>query len=152
MSHIQAPTILLVEDNPGHARLIQKILRRSKLANDIVLLPDGQQAVDYLFGQGNKNESDSYSNFLMLLDLNLPILNGYQVLQQVRADARTKCMPVVVLTTADDPQEVKSCYELGCNLYITKPIDYHKFTQAIRELAHSHSIVTVPLTKYSKGT
>lgn len=135
MSYIQPPTVLLVEDNPGHARLIEKILRRSKLAHDIVLLSDGQQAVDYLFYQGNHNESDSYSNLLILLDLNLPILNGYQVLQRVRADARTKCIPVVVLTTADDQQEIKTCYELGCNLYITKPIDYNKFTQAIRELS-----------------
>lgn len=149
MSRKQAPTVLLVEDNPGHARLIEKILRRSKLANNIILLSDGQQAVDYLFNREEDYHAEPYSNLLMLLDLNLPFLNGYQVLARVKGDARTKCIPVVILTTADDPQEVKTCYELGCNLYITKPIDYYKFTKAIRELGNCPSIVTLPLTQYS---
>ena len=151
MSHMQAPTVLLVEDNPGHARLIEKILRRSKITSNIILLHDGQQAVDYLFSQEQEHHADSYSNLLMLLDLNLPFLNGYQVLERVRGDARTKCIPVVVLTTADDPQEIKTCYELGCNLYITKPIDYYKFTEAIRELGNTLSVVTLPLKQYSKS-
>ena len=146
MSHLQPPTILLVEDNLGHARLIEKNLRRAKITHNIILLRDGQQALDYLFSR----HRGPLSNLLMLLDLNLPILNGYQVLKRIKKDDRTKRIPVVVLTTTDDPHEVDTCYELGCNFYITKPVEYSKFSQAIRQLSHFLSVVTVPITGYSK--
>ena len=149
MSNLQTTTILLVEDNPGHARLIEKNLRRANISNKIILLSDGQQALDYLFCQGEHVDRRRFRNILMLLDLNLPVLNGYQVLQRMKKDSRTKRIPVVILTTTDDPQEVDSCYELGCNLYITKPVEYSQFCKTIRQLGHVLSVVTVPVTEYS---
>lgn len=144
MSNMQAVTILLVEDDPGHARLIEKNLRRSNITNEIKAIPDGQQAVDYLFKQGDYVDSPHTTPLLMLLDLNLPGLDGYQVLQQMKGDERTKRIPVVILTTTDDKREVARCYELGCNVYITKPVDYEHFSEAIRKIGLFLSVVTVP--------
>jgi CheY-like chemotaxis protein len=142
--HKQEVLILLVEDDPGHARLIEKNLRRSNITNDLLTLTDGQQAVDYLFSEGAYAGTKRASRLLMLLDLNLPVLDGYQVLQRMKADERTKRIPVVVLTTTDDPREVARCYELGCNVYVTKPVEYEQFSEAIRELGLFLAIVAVP--------
>lgn len=144
MSNIQAVTILLVEDDPGHARLIEKNLRRSNITNEIKAIHDGQQAVDYLFKQGEYVDSPHIRPLLVLLDLNLPGLDGYQVLEQMKGDERTKRIPVVILTTTDDKREVTRCYELGCNVYITKPVDYEQFSEAIRKIGLFLSVVTVP--------
>ena len=144
MPETQEVTILLVEDDPGHARLIEKNLRRSNVANNIVKAGDGQQAIDYLFGQGEHAGSKPPSPLLVLLDLNLPVLDGYQVLQRMKADERTKHIPVIVLTTTDDRREVSRCYDLGCNVYVTKPVEYAQFSEAIRKLGMLLSIVTVP--------
>jgi len=131
-------TILLVEDDPGHARLIEKNLRRANITNDIVKATDGQQAVDYLFSNGRA------LSLLVLLDLNLPVLDGYQVLERMKADERTKHIPVIMLTTTDDSREVSRCYELGCNVYITKPVDYEQFSEAIRKLGLFLLVVMIP--------
>ena len=144
MPKTQEVTILLVEDDPGHARLIEKNLRRSNITNNVVTASDGQQAADYLFGAGEHAESNLPSSLLVLLDLNLPILDGYQVLQRMKADERTKRIPVVILTTTDDRREVSRCYDLGCNVYVTKPVDYEQFSEAIRQLGLFLSVVTVP--------
>src|SRR5829696_6546998 len=111
MANIEVVTILLVEDDPGHARLVEKNLRRSSIMNDMVILDNGQKAVDYLFGQGEYERLKPNLPMLVLLDLNLPILDGYQVLQRIKADERTRQIPVVVLTTTDDQREVAKCYE-----------------------------------------
>jgi len=129
--------ILLVEDDAGHALLIEKNLRRAGLPYPIVKLDNGRKAVDYLFGEGHGK------TVLMLLDLNLPVLDGYQVLKIVKKDERTKLIPVVMLTTTDNPQEIAKCYELGCNMYMTKPVDYDRFTEAIRNLGAFLSMVKV---------
>ena len=144
MSRMQEVAILLVEDDPGHARLIEKNLRRSKISNEIVTVSDGQQALDYLFSEGEYAGSERPSPLLVLLDLNLPALDGYQVLQRMKADERTKRIPVVILTTTDDAREVSRCYELGCNVYVTKPVDYEQFCNAIRNLGFFLSVVTIP--------
>ena len=144
MSNMQAVTILLVEDDPGHARLIEKNLRRSNITNEILSIHNGRQAVDYLFKQGDYVGSPHATPLLVLLDLNLPGLDGYQVLQKMKGDKRTKRIPVVILTTTDDKREVKKCYELGCNVYITKPVDYEHFSEAIRKIGLFLSVVTVP--------
>ena len=144
MSSVQEVTILLVEDDPGHARLIEKNLRRSNITNDIVIVTDGQQVLDYLFGKGEYAGGEHASPLLVLLDLNLPVLDGYQVLQRMKADDRTKRIPVVILTTTDDAREVSRCYDLGCNVYVTKPVDYAQFSEAIHKLGLFLSVVTVP--------
>ena len=140
----QEVAILLVEDDPGHARLIEKNLRRSNIANEIITVSDGQQALDYLFGEGEYVGKERPSPLLVLLDLNLPVLDGYQVLQCMKADERTKYIPVIILTTTDDAREVSRCYELGCNVYVTKPVDYEQFSEAICKLGLFLSVVTIP--------
>jgi CheY-like chemotaxis protein len=137
-------TILLTEDDPGHARLIEKNLRRGNIANEIVTVGDGQAALDYLATQGERGPGRRPLPVLVLLDLNLPVLDGYQVLQRMKADERTKRIPVIILTTTDDPREVARCYDLGCNVFITKPVDYEHFSEAVRQLGLFLSIVTVP--------
>ncbi len=138
MPDIPKVTILLVEDDPGHARLIEKNLRRANLTNEIVHVTDGQQAVDYLFSNGRP------PSLLVLLDLNLPVLDGYQVLERMKHDERTKRIPVVILTTTDDTREVFRCYELGCNVYVTKPVDYEQFSDAIRKLGLFMAVLMIP--------
>jgi CheY-like chemotaxis protein len=145
MSKVQEVIILLVEDDPGHARLIEKNLRRSNITNEIVTVSDGQQALDYLFGKDeHAGGSKCTSPLLVLLDLNVPVLDGYQVLERMKADEHKKHIPVIILTTTDDAREVSRCYELGCNVYITKPVDYERFSEAIRKIGLFLSIVTIP--------
>jgi len=144
MPRVQDLTILLVEDDPGHARLIEKNLRRSNFTNMIVRATDGQQALDYLFAEGQWEETNRASPLLVLLDLNMPVLDGYQVLRRMKADERTRHIPVIILTTTDDTHEVSRCYELGCSVYVTKPVDYDQFVRAVRNLGLFLSVVTVP--------
>lgn len=136
-------TILLIEDDPGHARLIEKNLRRARLNNSIITKTDGQQAVDYLF-ETHANEGQAALPILVLLDLNLPMLDGYQVLERIKKDDRTRHIPVIILTTTDDTAEINRCYELGCSVYITKPVDYDQFSEAIRKLGLFLSVVSIP--------
>jgi len=137
-------TILLVEDDPGHARLIEKNLRRANIINKVIIVEDGQAALDYLFAVKEKYAEENVLPLLILLDLNLPVLDGYQVLKRIKEDKRTQKIPVVVLTTTDDQREVARCYELGCNVYVTKPVDYERFSDAIQKLGLLLSIVTIP--------
>jgi CheY-like chemotaxis protein len=136
--------ILLVEDDPGHALLIKKNLRRGGVNEDIIVLDDGQKAVDYLLKQGAYAAGEHRLPLLVLLDLNLPVLSGYQVLKIIKNDQRTKKIPVVVLTTTDNPHEVARCYELGCNMYVTKPIEYEQFSDMIQRLSMFLAIVKTP--------
>ncbi len=140
----QPVTILLVEDDPGHALLIEKNLRRAGIANRILKLDTGQKAVDFLLKQGEYRNDVQPMPVLLLLDLNLPVLDGYQVLSIIKKDDRTRTIPIVILTTTDNPHEVARCYELGCNVYITKPVKYEKFSEAIRRMGLFLSIVKVP--------
>jgi len=147
MTNKQEVTILLVEDDPGHARLIEKNLHRSNITNEIITVSDGQQAIDYLFSEGRYMGAQHPSPMLVLLDLNLPVLDGYQVLRRMKGDERTKHIPVVILTTTDDAREVARCYELGCNVYVTKPVDYEQFSEAIGKLGLFLAVVTVSTGK-----
>lgn len=137
-------TVILVEDDPGHSLLIQKNLRRAGLANPVVHLTDGQQALDYLFSTGTFSGVRHPVPLFILLDLNMPVVDGYQVLSKIKADKRTRSIPVVVLTTTDNPAEISRCYELGCNVYVTKPVEYDKFSAAIQSLGLFLTIVKVP--------
>jgi CheY-like chemotaxis protein len=140
----QDVTILLAEDDPGHARLIEKNLRRANVKNEIHFATNGQEAVDYLFCEGEYAGNNHASHLLVLLDLNMPVLDGYQVLARMKADERTKRIPVIILTTTDDPREVSRCYELGCNVYVTKPVDYEQFAEAMRKLGLFLLVVKIP--------
>jgi CheY-like chemotaxis protein len=143
----QSVTILLVEDDPGHARLIERNLCRAHITNEIITLGDGQQAVDYLFKERTYAGATHPLPLLLLLDLNLPQLDGYQVLSRLKADEHTRHIPVVILTTTDEPYEIERCYALGCNVYITKPVEYEQFAEAIRQLGLFLSVVKIPQGK-----
>ncbi len=144
MGDHQPVVILLVEDDPGHALLVAKNLRRAGVTNQIINLHDGQQAIHYLLKEGEYADDPNPAPLLVLLDLNLPILDGYQVLKRIKADERTRRIPVVMLTTTDNPQEIAKCYELGCNIYVTKPVEYEDFSAAIRNLGLFLTIVKIP--------
>ena len=144
MPRINEVTIVLIEDNEGHARLIEKNLRRGSISNPIIRLEDGQRALDYLFGEQGYVNTQHHPPLLVLLDLNLPVVDGYRILERVKSDDRTKAIPIIILTTTDDVQEINRCYELGCNVYITKPVEYEQFTEAIAKLGLFLSIVLLP--------
>jgi CheY-like chemotaxis protein len=141
----QAPTLVVVEDDPGHARLIERNLRRAQVPYPLVLLRDGQAALDFLVpaqeGPGTRQPSQPY---LVLLDLNLPGCPGLEVLARLKRNARTKHIPVIILTTTRERSEIEACYALGCNAYLTKPVDYDQFIALIQKLAWWLTGVEVP--------
>jgi len=128
--------ILLVEDNPSDVQLTQRALAKSRIANELVVAEDGQAALDYLFATGKHISRDVVSEVpaLVLLDLKLPGMDGLEVLRQIRLDPRTSRMPVVILTTSKEEQDVAQSYDLGCNSYIRKPVDFTQFAQAVEHL------------------
>ena len=130
----------MVEDDHGHARLIEKNIRRANIANDIVHFDHGKTALDYLFS----DEVGDDGPLLILLDLNLPDMSGTDILDQVKSSEKLRRAPVVVLTTTDDKIEIQRCYDLGCNVYITKPVDYEGFSGAIRQLGLFLSVMQAP--------
>jgi CheY-like chemotaxis protein len=134
----------MIEDDEGHARLIERNIRRSGVNNEIVPFASGTAALQYLFGSDGSGRGHKGEALLILLDLNLPDMGGIEILQRVKQDQHLKCTPVVVLTTTDDSQEIKRCYELGCNVYITKPVNYESFANAIRQLGLFFSVIQVP--------
>ena len=137
-------TILLIEDDPGHARLIEKNVRRAGVGNAIRHFADGTTAIEYLFASGSDGARTASTSLLILLDLNLPDMSGIEILARVKADEMLKRTPVIVLTTTDDKLEIQKCYDLGCNVYITKPVDYEGFATAIRQLGLFLSVMQVP--------
>ena len=133
----------MIEDDEGHARLIERNIRRSGINNEIVPFANGTAALKYLRDRDAKAGRNG-DGLLILLDLNLPDMTGLDILRQVKESQNLKCVPVVVLTTTDDSQEIKRCYELGCNVYITKPVNYENFANAIRQLGLFFSVIQVP--------
>lgn len=144
MSSTNAVRILLVEDDPGHARLIERNLRRAQVTNDVLVMSDGHEVLNYLFHAHGPAEAYAVHPFVILLDLSLPGLDGYEVLTRIKTDPRTQHVMVVVFTTTDDPGEIARCYTLGCNAYVTKPVDYELFIDTIRKLGLFLSIVRIP--------
>jgi DNA-binding response OmpR family regulator len=140
----QPVTIIMIEDDEGHARLIERNIRRSGVNNDIVPFTNGTAAVNYLFGKDGTGFDHKGRALLILLDLNLPDMTGIDILRRVKENRYLKTAPVVVLTTTDDSHEIKRCYDLGCNVYITKPMNYDSFTNAIRQLGLFFSVIQVP--------
>ena len=127
-------SILLVEDNADDEALALRALHRHQIRNPVVVARDGQEALDYLFATGVHAGRDTVSVAVVLLDLKLPKMDGLEVLQRLRADARTKLMPVVILTSSKEERDVLSGYNLGANSYVRKPIDFTEFSEAVRQL------------------
>lgn len=137
-------TIVLAEDDDGHANLIHRNLERAGLTNGFVRVRDGQEVLELIRGEGAFVGRAIRGDFLLLLDINMPRVDGVEVLRQVKADPNLATIPVIMLTTTDDPREVERCYKLGCNVYITKPVAYDKFVEAIRQLGLFLQVVKIP--------
>jgi CheY-like chemotaxis protein len=136
-------TIVMIEDDEGHARLIEKNVRRAGVNNQIVPFTNGNTALDFILGTDRSGEGANHY-LLILLDLNLPDMSGIDILEKVKSNPHTKRLPVIVLTTTDDEREIQRCYDLGANVYITKPVDYDSFAHAIRQLGLFFSVMQVP--------
>jgi CheY-like chemotaxis protein len=159
MSHGETVSIVLIEDDDGHATLVERNLRRAGISNGFVRFRDGQQALDYFFGPtqdsgavaatassaaGAYPPCEDLTNFVVLLDLKMPRVDGFEVLRRLKESPKTAAVPVIVLTTTDDPREIARCYELGCNVYICKPVEYDAFIEAVRRLGFFLQVVKLP--------
>ena len=132
---IDSKVILLVEDNPSDIGLTRRALAKAHIANEMIVAEDGEEALDYLWGAGvhaGRDVSDLPA--VILLDLKLPGVSGLEVLRQIRADARTRRVPVVILTTSKEEQDVAAGYDLGVNSYVRKPVDFNQFAAAVEQL------------------
>jgi CheY-like chemotaxis protein len=184
MSHGETVSIVLVEDDDGHATLVERNLRRAGITNGFRRFRDGQDVLDYFFGPaaspspsagagaftidvGHAGEASPHAdplvdpdlapqapktfpsredlaNFVVLLDLKMPRVDGFEVLRRLKESPQTAAVPVIILTTTDDPREIARCYELGCNVYITKPVEYDAFIEAVRRLGFFLQVVKLP--------
>jgi CheY-like chemotaxis protein len=143
MTDQQPVNIVMIEDDEGHARLIEKNIRRAGISNQIHHFLDGTSALEFLF---NAPEGPALNGpALVLLDLNLPDMSGTDILARIKSEGPLKRTPVVVLTTTDDKVEIQRCYDLGCNVYITKPVNYESFADAIRQLGLFLSVIQIPV-------
>jgi len=136
-------TILIADDDLGHVRLIEKNLHRAGLHNPVERFENGQDILDFLFGRGSRQRARE-ACYLILLDVRMPKIDGVEVLRQVKADLELRKVPIIMLTTTDDPREVEKCHSLGCSNYIVKPVDYDKFAEAIKQFGLFISLVQVP--------
>jgi CheY-like chemotaxis protein len=137
-------TIVMIEDDEGHARLIEKNVRRAGVNNEILPFTNGTDALDFILGADRSGTVSSDRHLLILLDLNLPDMSGIDILEKVKSNPHAKRLPVVILTTTDDEREIQRCYDLGANVYITKPVEYDSFAHAIRQLGLFFSVMQIP--------
>jgi len=138
-----AATILVVDDDEGHRELVRRNLKRSGLTNTVTCLSTGAEALDYVFRRA-AYACRPEAELVMLLDINMPGMNGVEVLRQIKEDPHGRRIPIIMLTTADDPREVQRCYEIGCSVYVTKPIDPAEFIEAVKRLGMFLTIVRLP--------
>jgi CheY-like chemotaxis protein len=136
--------ILIVEDDPNDVELTLTALTDYNLANEVVVTRDGQQALDYLYCRGEFNTRSTGNPAVMLLDLKLPKVGGLEVLQQIKSDERLKMMPVVVLTSSNEEKDMMRSYSLGVNAYVVKPVDFHEFVNAVKELGVFWAVINEP--------
>lgn len=139
-----APVVLIAEDDEGHAILVQQTLRDAGLSNPIHHFKDGQAILDFLSRRGPKPHRETLQSYVLFLDIRMPKVSGVEVLDQIKSHPELRKLPVIMLTTTDDPREVARCHELGCSVYIQKPVDYEKFSEAIRRLGLFIMLLLVP--------
>jgi len=135
--------ILIAEDDDGHAELIKEGLASSGVCNSIVRFKNGIETWQFLSGTGRNEVRDTSKSYLLLLDINMPIMDGIEVLKRIKSDDILKEIPVIMLTTTDDPREVEACYKIGCNMYITKPVRFDKFGEILNRMGLFIQIVKV---------
>jgi CheY-like chemotaxis protein len=136
--------ILIVEDDPNDVELTLTALTDYNLANEVVVTRDGQQALDYLYCRGEFNTRATDNPAVILLDLKLPKVGGLEVLQQIKSDERLKMIPVVVLTSSPEEKDMMRSYSLGVNAYVVKPVDFHEFVNAVKELGVFWAVINEP--------
>lgn len=144
-------TILIAEDDDGHAELISDNLVEAGINNPIIRFRNGQEALDFFFDESPSGPGCAAlarripgRAYLLLLDIRMPKVNGVEVLRQIKADRRLKSMPVIMLTTTDDPREIQNCYALGCSCYVTKPVDYQQFSEMLKRLGLFLMVMQAP--------
>ncbi len=140
----KAAKILLVEDDPNDVGLTLSALRENHLANEVIVVRDGKEALDYLFRREAYESREAYNLAVVLLDLKLPKVDGFEVLKQVKADPDLRLIPVAVLTSSKEEQDLQSCYDLGTNAYVVKPVDFQNFIEAVRQLGYFWTVVNHP--------
>jgi DNA-binding response OmpR family regulator len=136
--------ILMVEDDPKDVELSLTALEEYNLANEVVVVHDGEQALDYLYCRGNYKDRSSDNPAVMLLDLKLPKVDGLEILKQIKSDDKLKMIPVVVLTSSHEEKDMVTSYKLGVNAYVVKPVDFHEFVNAIKELGIFWAVINAP--------
>jgi DNA-binding response OmpR family regulator len=136
--------ILIVEDDPQDVELTMTALAEYNLANEVVVAGDGEEALDYLYSRGKFQGRTSDNPAVMLLDLKLPKVDGLEVLQQIKADEKLRMIPVVVLTSSREERDMVASYKLGVNAYVVKPVDFHEFVNAIKELGVFWAVINEP--------
>jgi CheY-like chemotaxis protein len=136
--------ILIAEDDKGHFELIKRSLRRVGICNEILRLADGQQTLDFLFIKGDGPKRQNNREYLLLLDIRMPKIDGVEVLEKIKQDPELKKVPVIMLTTTDNPDTIERCHSLGCSIYVVKPVEYESFTDAVRKIGLFLSVVEVP--------
>jgi CheY-like chemotaxis protein len=136
--------ILLVEDDPRDVELTLTALEDYKLANEVVICRDGQEALDYLFSRGKFSDRVNESPAVILLDLKLPKVDGLEVLQKIKSDDRLRMIPVVMLTSSHEEKDMMRSYKLGVNAYVVKPVDFHEFINAVKELGMFWAVINEP--------
>jgi len=143
MKNYKEMIILIAEDDDGHADLIMDGLEESGVCNTFIRFSNGEDVWNFLSGKGDKTVRDKSKGYLLLLDINMPKMDGVEVLKRMKSNDELKDIPVMMLTTTDDPREVEACYKIGCNLYITKPVDFLKFTETLKRLGLFIQIVKI---------
>lgn len=143
MEKIKEMVILLAEDDEGHAELIKIGLLNSGVMNTIIHFRNGKECWNFLSGKSEGENRDPDKNYLLLLDINMPEMDGVETLKRMKNDDVLKFIPVIMLTTTDDPREIGNCYALGCNVYVTKPIDFTEFAEKLKRLGLFIQIVSV---------
>lgn len=136
--------ILIAEDDEAHVVLIQLNLQRAGVINKQMVFTDGRQVLDFLYGRGQGPKRKPGESYLLLLDIRMPRVDGVEVLRQVKADPELKKLPVIMVTTTDDPREIERCHALGCSSYVAKPVEYEQFVEAVRRLGLFLAIVEIP--------
>lgn len=135
--------ILIAEDDDGHAELIQEGFVESGVCNKIIRFSNGEEVWHFFTKNGENLTYDKKTSYLLLLDINMPKMDGIEVLMKMKSNNDFKEIPIIMLTTTDDPREVETCYKLGCNMYVTKPVDFVKFTEILKRLGLFLQIVKV---------
>ncbi|HPN30810.1 MAG TPA: response regulator [bacterium] len=134
--------IVIAEDDDGHAELIKEGLRDSGICNEIIRFSNGKETWEFFKNQSEKTKKPN-TGYLLLLDINMPIMDGFEVLRKIKNDCNLKEIPVMMLTTTDDPRDVEECYKIGCNFYVTKPVAFPKFAETLKRMGLFIQIVKI---------